>query len=465
MKPLRIFLAAFLSLATGALGAGGSVPSLTPLTAPASADLLYIIDVSDTTDGAAGTGKKITLADVAALMGGAPAFTSITGLPVTLAGYGITDAQGLDSDLTAIAALTTATFGRSLLAETTAITTRSALGLVPSSAGRVLYVSKSTTATDTRTGLSAYDPAVPFATLAGAKTAAASGDTIMVSPGTWNEKNLLKNGVNWIFEPGSAVLYTGAATGGIFDDTAATGTGGAVVCSIVGDSFATLSTGTTTGLEDVSSVLSITHAGSFITLRARRCGTAANSTADSNTVVLNQTNGTVLATIDEILGGDNVTLVYWWVAGGRMEIDFKDMLLTDTQGYSAVVTAIDATATGELYLRGNKISATAGKAFDFQDTDSSCRVWAVGISDISGAFGTITAQAAGAAAPKYYFIGCGKLYATAAASSVFNLTQGVYWMDFQKLTIPAGATSGLTTATGTIKVDFDEPEIAATRTP
>lgn len=39
-----------------------------------------------------------------------PAFSNITGKPTTLAGYGITDAQALDADLTAIAALT-GTFG------------------------------------------------------------------------------------------------------------------------------------------------------------------------------------------------------------------------------------------------------------------------------------------------------------------------------------------------------------------
>lgn len=42
-------------------------------------------------------------------------FASITAKPTTLAGYGITDAQPLDGDLTAIAALTTNTFGRALL--------------------------------------------------------------------------------------------------------------------------------------------------------------------------------------------------------------------------------------------------------------------------------------------------------------------------------------------------------------
>lgn len=43
------------------------------------------------------------------------AWSALTGTPTTLAGYGITDAQGLDADLTAIAALTTTSFGRGLL--------------------------------------------------------------------------------------------------------------------------------------------------------------------------------------------------------------------------------------------------------------------------------------------------------------------------------------------------------------
>src|SRR6478735_5887078 len=42
-----------------------------------------------------------------------------------------------------------------------------------------------------------------FQTLSAAKTAALSGDTIMVLPGTYNEKNLAKNGVNWHFFTGA----------------------------------------------------------------------------------------------------------------------------------------------------------------------------------------------------------------------------------------------------------------------
>src|SRR5687767_2985172 len=58
---------------------------------------------------------------------------------------------------------------------------------------------------------------VPFKTLTKAKTAAVSGDTIMVLPGTYNEKNLLKHNVNWFFLPGAVVAYTGGGSGAIFD--------------------------------------------------------------------------------------------------------------------------------------------------------------------------------------------------------------------------------------------------------
>jgi len=47
--------------------------------------------------------------------------------PTTLAGYGITDAQPLDSDLTAIAALTTQAFGRSLLTQADAAAARTTI--------------------------------------------------------------------------------------------------------------------------------------------------------------------------------------------------------------------------------------------------------------------------------------------------------------------------------------------------
>lgn len=66
------------------------------------------------------------------------AWSKVSGTPTTLAGYGITDAitsaavaagyQPLDSDLTAIAALSTTSFGRSLLTQADAAATRTTIG-------------------------------------------------------------------------------------------------------------------------------------------------------------------------------------------------------------------------------------------------------------------------------------------------------------------------------------------------
>jgi hypothetical protein len=72
-----------------------------------------------------------------------------------------------------------------------------------------------------------------FKTLAAAKAAALSGDTIHVLPGTYSEHDLLKNGVNWHFMPGAIVSYVDADFTfgyGIFDDRST----GACVSRITG---------------------------------------------------------------------------------------------------------------------------------------------------------------------------------------------------------------------------------------
>lgn len=55
-------------------------------------------------------------------------YSKLISKPTTLTGFGITDAQPLDPDLTAIAALPTDSFGRSLLTQTSAANVRSLIG-------------------------------------------------------------------------------------------------------------------------------------------------------------------------------------------------------------------------------------------------------------------------------------------------------------------------------------------------
>lgn len=87
----------------------------------ASTDLTVVVDVSDTTMAASGTDKKTTVADLATAVASVGALASSAAVA---AGY-----QPLDSDLTAIAALTTTVFGRALLTQADAAATRTALGL------------------------------------------------------------------------------------------------------------------------------------------------------------------------------------------------------------------------------------------------------------------------------------------------------------------------------------------------
>src|SRR5438477_12731017 len=58
---------------------------------------------------------------------------------------------------------------------------------------------------------------IPFRTLTEAKKAAQSGDTIIVLPGTYDERDLIKVGVNWHFLNGAIVDYGGSEDGGLFD--------------------------------------------------------------------------------------------------------------------------------------------------------------------------------------------------------------------------------------------------------
>lgn len=93
-------------------------------------------------------------------------------------------------------------------------------------AGNTLYVDAVNGNNSTATRTSGA-----FLTLTAAKTAAQSGDTIVVRPGTYNDTDLLKNGVNWHFEAGAIVTASGLV--GIFDDTAS-GANGAIISQIGG---------------------------------------------------------------------------------------------------------------------------------------------------------------------------------------------------------------------------------------
>lgn len=103
---------------------------------------------------------------------------------------------------------------------------------------------------------------VPFKTLTKAKLAAFLEDTIVVMPGLYQERDLLKHGVNWHFLPGARVEYAGSNA--IFDNSAQ-GADGVVECLIGG--FGEFSHG---GSGATDSVLRTTNADTKIRLICSR---------------------------------------------------------------------------------------------------------------------------------------------------------------------------------------------------
>lgn len=106
------------------------ITDLTAITSGvASTDVTVLVDVSDTSMAASGTDKKITVGNLATAIISAGSIATDTEVASAISALA-TVYQPLDSDLTAIAALSTTSFGRGLLALADASAARTALGLV-----------------------------------------------------------------------------------------------------------------------------------------------------------------------------------------------------------------------------------------------------------------------------------------------------------------------------------------------
>jgi collagen type VII alpha len=209
-----------------------------------------------------------------------------------------------------------------------------------------------------------YDSKVPFLTLTAAKTAAASGDTIVVRPGTYDERNLLKNGVNWWFQLGARVVSTDTV-GGIFDDYTS-GANAAITCSIGGEGY--FSSTAAKGVIYLRSASVINFAGQKLY--------GAGST--TTTVFTRNSNLYLRATTIETVGTTGAAAVWW--ASGTCFVNAEEII---GPGPATVYsTATNGERLGEYFwvnakriFNNSTTISNVYKAVWFQDDEASARTW------------------------------------------------------------------------------------------
>ncbi len=298
-------------------------------------------------------------------------------------------------------------------------------------AGNVLYVDKVNGSDSTgASGSIGY----PFLTLGAAKTAAVAGNTVRVYPGTYNERDLLKNGVNWDFMPGASVNYTGSANGGIFDDSS-DGANGAVTCSITGaGSFTHNGTG---GAADRNSCIRVTNTSSVISIECRNA--IGSATGAFNQAAVRHSAGSLYLRCDEPIVGTGLNYGAWWTAG--------ESHIIAPQIQSAGVAAVYVTATGSdnQWITTDKITGQNG--IEVASGNSNTRVF-IDSKEVRGAGIGMAVNAC-----KVY-LNCEKI---SAADQPFFQNGGELWLNGQKLTLDSGASSAQI-AGGFASIELQEVE-------
>ena len=265
---------------------------------------------------------------------------------------------------------------------------------------------------------------LPFETLTAAKAVATSGYLIHVRPGTYNEKNLLKDGVNWYFDAGALVVYTGATDGSIFDDSA-DGANAAVSCTVYGSGVFTW-TNDFGAATQAFGVVHIVNTASVVVINGMSINQLGNNFQYGWTVL--QEDGLLTINLSEKMNSPNGAYNMGWY-GGTGYFNFPEYA-------GGQITWAGTDVGGDWHINCDNIALTASDIGIFAETiDTVGALW-INAQLISGSFSN--GVMAGSS---------GKVYVTAqkiwqqggaGAGPVLAPSGGKWWITTQKMTSASG---------------------------
>ena len=273
------------------------------------------------------------------------------------------------------------------------------------------------------------------------KNQASAGTTIVVGPGTYTTAmgatNLLKNGVNWLFLPGSVI--TNYADGAInyvaapFDNSP-TGTPGAMKCKIEGD-LTVVHRGGVLDEAFPRGILTVADPGSEIDFECNEMLLSAESPI-MNCVLVSDCRRTTVRVKHRMdaafgpteLGNPSLANCMWWQAGTF----YSKCPLVFTGGRPAFYA--DGTAAGNWYADHDWIYCTNATDIVWINSNNEAKLWLRFQEMVGNTFGGF-AQNIQQLGGKIYLIDFGKIgtFGTSRDAMIVQ-TGGYLWMRGEKVT-------------------------------